>query len=344
MFSVSAPGKIILSGEHSVVYGQPAILTTVDFENRVSIKAHHSGSAYAVNDGVVYFYSSEIRAKFKESEELLAKFRDTQRIDYLRQIVSSIHDFILITIGEFLDYFNKSFDEDFLLTIEVQTPVGRGFGSSASLAAVVVGALSRFYLYETNLEEVFEVVQRVETKIHGNPSGGDASAVVFGNTLLFQKDVKPHFFESKLDLNELGLILVDSSEPEETTGEMVSLVRKFVEQNSDSVIQKMGKITQGVYEAMIRGDSSNFLKLMQENELLLEEIGVVSNTTRGFCRKIEEVGGIAKIAGAGGLSQGSGVVLIFGMGVAELEEIVQSFKFSTYPKLKTDVPGLKSLD
>jgi mevalonate kinase len=92
------------------------------------------------------------------------------------------------------------------------------------------------------------------------------------------------------------------------------------------------------------GSAERFLELIQQNQRCLEKIGVVSESTRRFIKEIEANGGVAKVAGAGGFEQGSGVVLVFGLDRELVESIAQNFGFLGYPSVNLAGPGLVALD
>jgi mevalonate kinase len=73
----------------------------------------------------------------------------------------------------------------------------------------------------------------------------------------------------------------------------------------------MEKVTKGFLEFLMGEARSEFGSLIRENELLLEKLGVVSVRTKALIRKIERMGGTAKISGAGGSKENSGMVLIY---------------------------------
>ncbi len=92
------------------------------------------------------------------------------------------------------------------------------------------------------------------------------------------------------------VILINSGKPKESTGEMVRLVAKG---NYKQEFKMMGELVNRWRP-----------ELIQENERLLEKIGVVGEKAKKIIRQIEAGGGQAKICGAGGVKAGSGVILV----------------------------------
>ena len=246
---VSAPGKIIIAGEHAVVYGQPAIVGTINKRIKVSLRWREDG---------------KIVIKDKHKNLSLVRFAVKQ---------------CLRGMG------NKGVD----IEIESEIPVGSGLGSSAALATAIV-----FGMMKDESEEIKnELIKLSEDKQHGKSSGVDQTVVREGGVLKFQKGKG----FGKFELPNLKFILIDSGKPVESTGEMVKKVSRG---SFEKEFRRMGQIA----------DNWRVEKI-SENQRLLEKIGVVGLIAKKMVREIEEIGGMAKICGAGGVKRGSGVILAF---------------------------------
>jgi mevalonate kinase len=233
---VSAPGKIILSGEHSVVYGCPAIATAVD--KRITI-----------ND--------------KE------------------EIYSDI-------------------------------PIGAGMGSSAAFAV----AMSAVKIGKLDLEKINSEAYKMEKTLHGNPSGVDNTVVTYGGFLWFRKESENFkIFKQIHSQAKLPIIhLLNTGKPIETTKEMVESVAAKLKKDkveTSNTFKNMENVTKEILRLLVGDSTSDFGELIHENEKLLEELDVVSDSTKSLIRKIEKIGGFAKISGAGGKKDGSGMILIY---------------------------------
>lgn len=152
MFNINQPatgtanGKIILMGEHSVVYGEPAIA--------IPFPATRVEVTITAIEGPVQleciYYQGDLSAAPKQLANLIA-------------VVES-------TISELNQELNN-----FKLTIDSTVPVERGMGSSAAVAIAMVRAL--FAYFSTNLtnDALLALANVSETIAHGNPSGLDAA-------------------------------------------------------------------------------------------------------------------------------------------------------------------------
>lgn len=239
MLKVSAPAKLILSGEHSVVYGRPAITSAVDKR----------------------LFASRVDKKVKITSEI---------------------------------------------------PIGVGMGSSAAFAV----ATSAIKLGEMDLEKINESAYKMEKKRHGNPSGADNTVCTYGGFLWYRKE-NENFktFKTVIPKKKFPKVyLLNTGKPMETTREMVEYVAdRLLNRKSyfDTVFRDMETVTRRFLEFLVSDTNLELEALIKENELLLERLGVVSESTNQIIRKIEKMGGAAKISGAGGKKDKSGIVLIY---------------------------------
>lgn len=260
MKSFFSPGKVILSGEHSVVYGQPALVMSLPLGITVEI----------VDEGEpLTAHTAAILNVFKE------------------------------VTGRKL--------EGFSFQIKSTLPQNSGLGSSAALAYSLLQAAADYEGVKFSKEQYFDLVQKSEVFAHGKPSGIDASAVVYGGVQRFQKRDGKFIREPVLVGNDLSYILLQSGKAKETTKQMVESVSKH--ENKDEILEKIGFVTTEIENQLKKGELD--LELIAQNQGLLESLGVVGKKAKQMIRQIEAVGGYAKIAGAGGVEDGSGAILVF---------------------------------
>jgi len=258
---MKAYGKAIITGEHSVVYGYPALAMRLPLYREIKLVT-------GFTDNKLFLNILDIFAK---------KFA--------------------------LQISNISFVESGNL------PIGSGLGSSAAFAAATCKALARKFKLKISQAELFDLVQESEQFAHGNPSGVDAATVVYGGLIKFQK-VAGQMKITKLKNNFLAnykIELINSGQPLETTKDMVELVAKKMENPAfagrmQKYLQAIGQIS----EAII----NNFdLKLISQNQKLLEKIGVVGKKAKEIIKQLSKKGVVAKITGAGGVKSGSGMII-----------------------------------
>lgn len=277
--SYSAPAKIILTGEHAVVYGKPGLVCAVD--NRITFDLHETNTTKYDHDF------------FPKIEEKVKQFLHREKESYTDK------------------YYSYSITSDI--------PVGRGMGSSAALAATASASLLELYTNkEWSLPLINQCAYEVEKIFHNNPSGVDVSASVFGGLIWYRKEFEflksisslpikiPHVL---LD----SLILIDSGKPNESTAEMVQRVglryNKYP-RKTDTILTEIERISKRFVVSIMKEDVQLFVEALQKNQELLVGLDVVSNKTKQLLNKIKQFG-VGKITGAGGKSANSGLILFY---------------------------------
>lgn len=260
-------------GEHAVVYGKPALLAAINLRLTVSIEESETFK----------IVSSEPTDYVQYAAEFLAK-------EYKLQDLPKVK-----------------------ITITSDIPAGFHLGSSAAVAVGVVAAGTYFLKKLWNPIKINAIAYEIEKKQHGNPSGGDNTAVTFGGLLWFRKEME--FLKSmwRLDitipqtLNQF--FLIDTGRPKETTGEMVAYVK--TQKNLQNFLIANEIQTKRMAAALKEGDEKILIDSMRKGERTLENIGVVSKKVVPIIRAVEKTSGAAKILGGGGRKWGVGYLLCY---------------------------------
>jgi mevalonate kinase len=205
----------------------------------------------------------------------------------------------------------------FEVRIDSTIPPGSGFGSSAALAVAVVAACRRACDDDAALDEIARLASAIESRQHGRSSGVDIQAVLRGGVLRCRRRDDGTLEHEALSAaaGPLDAFRVfHSGAPNETTGEMVALVRRTLATEPARVqdaFAVMDAATTDGSRALLRGDASELVAIVRRAEGALESIGVVPAAVRETIRRIEAQGGAAKISGAGGVTgAGAGLVLV----------------------------------
>ena len=297
--AVSAPGKTILFGEHAAVYGHPALVTALN--HRMTVTARTPAT---LDDGALRL---EIPALG------IARTIETPRtVD----AVTEPGDLavLAVTIGAAEPDRRRAGLE---VRIESAIPPGAGFGSSAALAVTVVAACRRAMDDDIPLDEIARLASSIERHQHGRASGVDVQAVLRGGVLWCRRLDEATLEYESLVAAEAPLEafrLFHSGSPRETTGDMVSSVRRLLDRDPTRVRDAFAAIeaaTRDGRDALLAGDGAALIPIVRRAEAALEAIGVVTGSVREAIRAIEAQGGAAKISGAGGATgDGAGLVLV----------------------------------
>ncbi|MCS7121807.1 MAG: mevalonate kinase [Archaeoglobaceae archaeon] len=166
---VSAPGKIILFGEHAVVYGKHALATAIDLRCKVYVER---------ND------------EFQIDSSL-----GKTGIDF------KVHPYVSFAIKRFCEI-NKI--KGAKIKIESSIPVASGLGSSAAVAVATLKALSEEFEAGLSDEDIFKIARQVEIDVQGASSGIDPFVSTFGGTWLFPDKKKVELKEKEFFLIKIG--------------------------------------------------------------------------------------------------------------------------------------------
>lgn len=348
---VSAPAKLHLIGEHTVVYGAPAILAAINKRCTITI------SEKTVNS--IEIIAGTAQKKIISVERILQITREGRRLwdqgikngnfSSLQRFLADPCIYPLLVIGETLEQFNVKQIRGFSLRVSSDIPIGSGMGSSAALAVAIAGAVSMFVRRKKSLDKqaIFEIAFRSEQKMHGNPSGGDIAACLYGGLLWFQKinnkrNIIPLHRIRVPTLNN-NLYVVHTGRPEESTGVMVGNVKAFKEGNQKSfekICASQENLVALYKTALEKDDVEGSVKWLQQSEKNLELLGVVSSQTKKLIRSIEKADGVAKISGAGGSRNASGILLVYTTEKNRIEKCIQKSKFSL-EQVQFDSVGLQ---
>lgn len=305
MVTVSVPGKIHVMGEHAVVYGKPALIAAINRRLRVTILE---------KSNPVHKENITIRAQDDDS--------------YIRHALEVCRQQLSLTTLPSMD-------------IEVTSDLKPGYhlGSSAAIAVAVVGALSFFAKKIWNPMQINMIAYEVEKKQHGNPSGGDNTTVCMGGMVWFRRELEflksiwqiPGLSTSSLNGN---FYLIDTGRPKESTGDMVSLVRKRYERfpvKMTGVFDENERQTKRIAQALKESDHGVFLDALSKGERTLEQMGVVSAYAQTVIGAIQHAGGGAKILGGGGKTKGVGYVLAYHRNTSALSQCLLPFRIHPEP-------------
>ena len=265
----SAPAKVHVIGEHAVVYGKPAIISAINLRLALTVApTRHSGDERS-EDSRIYKIQTAIESQIKKTYKL------------------------------------KSIP---LYQIEIKSdfPVGSGLGASAAISATLTAALFRLLKIRAGKQQIYDIALSGEKAIHGNPSGSDLAAVIFGGIIWFRKELPNLPLTSQIPLTLPTLFLVNSGKPEESTGVMVAKVAKLNAAVKKKTFDQIELLTKA-----LATNSNDIKQIFKETNACLVKLGVVSKSTQQLINKIEKSGGAAKITGAGGTKSGSGMILIY---------------------------------
>lgn len=265
-----APGKIILFGEHAVVYGRPAIAAPV-----FQLQAY--ASVYADRECVVE--APDIGRRIRVS--------DAAGDNPLAHIVR----LVCAQAGRPLPAWR--------LVVQSDIPIASGLGSGAAVATAIARALLAAFGVELPPDRLSELIYEVEKLHHGTPSGVDNTVVVYGKPVWFIRGQPPEPFTVGAPLH---LLIADTgiASPTRITVGDVAAAWQADPDHFEMVFDRVGALVRQARSWIERGDTAALGAAMNENHTLLNAIGVGSAELDRLCQAARQAGALgAKLSGGG---------------------------------------------
>lgn len=331
-FTSSAPGKIHLAGEHGSVYGKPALLAAINLRCKTTLTVRND------IDEVIEIVNKqmdlreitslhEITSFTQTARSMWQEFEKTNDVSVLKAIAPHDIDLIKIAVGETLSYIGKELRSGFSLVVDSEIPIGVGLGSSAAVATSVARVLGDFLEYDLGKSALYEIVYQCESRKHGFSSGGDIYAVIQGGLVWYERQsgrrtdvdftakARSIYLDVASPILGENLTLIQTGRPAASTGEIVSLVRERYNQKpmeTQAVFDGIEICTKEMLNALRTNDFEAFCNSVNGCQHYLDQLGVVTDFAQEIIGKIRNMGGAAKISGAGGIGDKAvGVILAF---------------------------------
>ena len=279
----SAPAKVILFGEHFVVYGEPALVIAIDRRAYAEAelredKAIHISSRDLNTSGTFYGEKFEPEKGGEKAKETLTP--------------------IYTAVRRALSQAGKNVG----LNVEVwsEIPVAAGLGSSAAVSAAAYTATAHLLGLRPTGEEVFDAAFEAEKIVHGTPSGVDPAISAYGGALLYRRGEGIRRLSISVDIP----LVIGNTGVERSTGAMVSSVRELktlLPELIEPLVKLGGRLTLKALEALSVGDLETLGRLMNVNHGLLWAVGVSHPALDRLVHASLSSGALgAKLTGAGG--------------------------------------------
>ncbi len=281
----SAPAKVILFGEHFVVYGEPAIVLAIDRRSYANVEKRDDNRIHIRSQNLNlsgYYEENVFRIEYGDPKEARLKF-----------------DPIKLAVDKVLSKYQHA---SVGLSVEISStvPVAAGLGSSASVVAAVTAAVGAALGISVSKEDVLRIAFEAEKVVHGTASGVDPAISTFGGALLFQTDTGFKPLEVKADI---PLVIGDTG-IQRSTRLQVAKVREAKEkypQVFDPLTRCAQEVVMRAMDALKENDLESLGELMNINHALLYGLGVSDESLEWLVTAARKAGALgAKLTGAGG--------------------------------------------
>jgi mevalonate kinase len=264
-----ASGKVILVGEHAVVYGVPAIAVGID-------RGARARATFGTGE-------TELRLKVQDGDPLRAVPGEDEP-------VARAFAALLASCGV---------TRPVRVEAEADLPAGAGLGCSAALGV----AIARAVLGVSTDDEARAHAMAWERVFHGNPSGVDAAVAAFGGAIVFEKKNGDAVIEP-LEFGTQLVLAVGHSGVSSSTRTMVESVARQRERSPDLVrktFEGITAISRNARLAIEAGDVVGLGKLLDMNQMLLAGLLLSTREIESLCARARSSGALgAKLTGAGG--------------------------------------------
>ncbi|MDB7101256.1 MULTISPECIES: mevalonate kinase [Enterococcus] len=264
-------GKLILMGEHAVVYGEPAIAFP--------------------------FYATKVTATL----EALQSFNKDQLIS--SYYIGNLHDapHALNNIKQLIAGLKTHYhvQDTLRLTIESTIPAERGMGSSAAVATAITRAFYSAYELPLPREQLLAHVQLSEKIAHGNPSGIDAAATSGFEPIYFTKGHPFDYFALNIDA---FLIVADTGIKGQTRAAVKDVAHLFEKdaQKTGQKIQQLGYLTKQAKKAIIDNSPEKLAEAMNDAQHILKSLTISNDFLDTLIATARAAGALgAKLTGGG---------------------------------------------
>jgi len=271
-FSVSAPGSIMLLGEHAVLHGYPALVCAINRRLRVTLTPRPDDQIHIHSDRLGEFIGSRSRI-----------------------VLTTPFQFILASIQPFEYQLPSGFD----LSIQSEFSATIGLGSSAAVTVTTLAVLQRWLTHTIDPDEIYSLGYKIIQTVQGIGSGADIAASVFGGLLYYRRD--PFQIKTLPCFSPISLVYTGYKTP---TPVVVEQVLKQAEKNPKKFNQLYRLISACVEAGTLAIQQENWMQLgeiFNQHYQLQCELGVSDPIIESLIKKIQQSPSVlgCKISGSG---------------------------------------------
>lgn len=276
----SAPGKVILFGEHFILYGCPAISMAINLYSNVAVEPRE--------DGILRIFSRNLNLEMKFSRyEGGARGAREAPLEPVRIAAGEVLKLARLNCG---------------LNIEVdsQIPPAAGLGSSAAIAVSTIASTAELFGLKLTKDEIKELAFPAERFVHGRPSGIDQTTSALGGVIYYE----PKSGFQKISAGADFKIVIGDSGTSRSTKEQIAKVKAYMDRHKErgeEILNEYKSVALRAVNAIKTRDVEELGYLMNENQRLLKEVGASSPILDAIVERAMIGGALgAKLTGAGG--------------------------------------------
>jgi len=331
-----APAKLIVSGEHAVVYGNPALAIALDCyaESMISNKQTTGIGFQLVN--IPYIKELSLQTLLTLKQRLQKDYgRFLQGKCSLSEVLTTPFELLQYTVMILLEQLRTPLRRGMQIQNASYIPIGCGLGSSAASIMSTLLALQHFFKLSLTAAELLALAKESENLQHGRSSGVDLHMSLHGGFAYFTAGKMASRASSRAPL-----YLVLTGTPLSNTGECVESVRHILTQGS--LLKDFEAVTNYIDVAFQSNNIPAIEQGIHANHELLVALNVVPQRVQSFIKKLNAIDAVAKVCGAGAVrGENAGALLVVSQTpMALLKKITDSFGY-TIQKITIDNLGAR---
>jgi mevalonate kinase len=303
----SVPAKVILFGEHFVVYGKRALATAINQRLAVDVSDREEEGYHVKIENIPTF---GLELDLEGGARRAYPYKDygsaTKAVAYVKESIEYLEERYGLSGG------------GVEIEIKSEIPLSAGLGSSAATCVATIAALKNYFGLSGDLEAIRNDAHHVELTVQGAASPIDTAISTYGGYVLIERNEVKRLPLAGLELivGCIGSIPLNmgtqkASEIGLKTKRVVEEVKKRKENFNaifDYIFDAADEITAHAIKAIEANDFANLGALMYINHGLLDAIGVVPGRLSELVKVSQALGALgAKVTGAGGLNEMGGV-------------------------------------
>ena len=273
MVSISAPGKLMLFGEHAVVYGRHCIVTAVD---------------------------KRLTANLQRSRDISINSMDYKIKNYVFDKLDKLPRQLKF-VGSSIRYFYEKYRIKSGVSISTGGALksSYGLGSSSAIVVCMIKGLARLFRVPLPNKTLFDISYKINRLVQGSGSGFDIASAIYGKTLDYVAGGK---VIEKLDVSDLPLVIGYTGIKAQTPAIVQEVAQRRQENLEfyDGIFDRIEKISLKAKEEIESKKWKKVGALMNRNQRLLSELEVSSEKLDSMINAARDAGAYgAKLSGAG---------------------------------------------
>ncbi len=325
---ISTPGKLILSGEHAVVYGYPALAMAINRYVTATVTVTRESFPQ------ILFDLSDLAHRSQLSLHALRLLKDRIKRKYhrfirgdesIREVLQKPFELAQFALSVFAESFHLTLPHSVKVHVQSDLPIGCGMGSSAATILSVLQATATYLQMPITENALYQLALEVENMQHGHSSGLDLRVALQGGCLY------SHGQEIQMrSIPIMPMYLINTGQPATTTGQCIEKVANHF--RSSLLGNEFAMTTNKMDIALQQQSFREMSEAVRHNHQLLTAIGVVPDKVKQFIAHVETIHGAAKICGAGATSgDAAGAVLVLAEDEQAIRSLSSRFDYNIIP-------------